>query len=106
MSQELGVAEYVDHKADPSRMLHFRWDEETGSSAAGPSAQLGRQIRSELAAASGYGNLTVYVNYAQGDETLEQIYGAQKLPRLAGLKAKYDPDNIFTFNNPLPLKYP
>lgn len=44
----------------------------------------------------------MYVNYAHGDEPLEAIYGAEKLPRLIGLKQKWDPNNIFAFNNALP----
>ncbi|KAH7312657.1 hypothetical protein B0I35DRAFT_356287 [Stachybotrys elegans] len=67
--------------------------------------QLGREIREDYAATSGYGHLAVYVNTAQGDETLEEIYGAHKLPRLAGLKAEWDPDNVFRFHHALPTSY-
>ncbi|KFA66823.1 hypothetical protein S40285_06830 [Stachybotrys chlorohalonatus IBT 40285] len=68
--------------------------------------QLGREIRDDYAATSGYGGLAVYVNTAQGDETLEQRYGAHKLPRLASLKAEWDPDNVFRFHHALPTSYP
>ncbi|KAI9374704.1 hypothetical protein BJX61DRAFT_264134 [Aspergillus egyptiacus] len=67
---------------------------------------LARQLRSMLAATSGYGDLAVYVNYAKGDETLEQIYGARKLRRLAELKRRYDPGNVFRFHHSLPVDYP
>ncbi len=42
-----------------------------------------------------------YVNYYGGDEGpegLEAAYGAAKLQRLAMLKMKYDPDNLFRMN--------
>ncbi|KAJ8123625.1 hypothetical protein ONZ43_g474 [Nemania bipapillata] len=71
-----------------------------------PDSAFGNEIRSDLAATSGFDELAAYTNYAHGDEKLEQIYGKNKLPRLASLKAKYDPRNVFAFNNPLPSKYP
>lgn len=67
---------------------------------------LGRKLRDELAAASGYPGLSVYVNYAWGDETLEQIYGKDKLQRLVVLKKKWDPDNVFAYANGIPTEYP
>jgi FAD/FMN-containing dehydrogenase len=67
---------------------------------------LALDIRSRFAATSGYGGLAVYVNYAYGDETLEQMYGARKLPRLSALKRRYDPDNVFRFHHALPSTYP
>ena len=73
-----------------------------------PTAQAGdllaRQLRDGLAATSGYPELTVYVNYAHGDEKLRQKYGERKLPRLVGLKKKWDPRNVFRFNNDLPTQ--
>ncbi|KLU89215.1 hypothetical protein MAPG_08189 [Magnaporthiopsis poae ATCC 64411] len=68
--------------------------------------RLGAELRDDLAASSGYGGVAVYVNYAHGDEKLENIYGARKLPRLARLKSQYDPENVFRFHHPLPAKYP
>jgi hypothetical protein len=65
-----------------------------------------KDVRAQLAASSGYNDLAVYINYAQGDETLEQIYGESKLPRLSALKREYDPKNVFRFNNPIPQQYP
>lgn len=35
-----------------------------------------------------------YVNFAHGDEPLEEIYG-DSLPRLQELKHKWDPENRF-----------
>ncbi|KAJ2980602.1 hypothetical protein NUW58_g6900 [Xylaria curta] len=56
---------------------------------------LALELRSDFAATSGFPTLTVYVNYAHGDESLEQIYGSTKLPRLAALKKKWDPRNVY-----------
>jgi hypothetical protein len=61
-----------------------------------------KEIRNELAIASGYGMLSAYVNYAWGDETLEQIYGRDKLQCLIALKKKWDPENVFRFYNGIP----
>ncbi|KAL2825437.1 FAD-binding domain-containing protein [Aspergillus cavernicola] len=65
-----------------------------------------REVRATLASTSGYDDLAVYVNYAKGDEKLEQIYGARKLPRLVELKRRYDPDNVFRFHHALPMGLP
>ncbi|KAF7520829.1 hypothetical protein PCG10_008755 [Penicillium crustosum] len=45
----------------------------------------------------------IYVNYAFGDEPLEQIYGDEpwRLKKLRATKAKYDPNNVFGFYNPI-----
>lgn len=45
----------------------------------------------------------IYVNYAYGDEPLEQLYGSEpwRLERLRAAKAKYDPENAFRFYNPI-----
>ncbi|KAL4949806.1 hypothetical protein BDW69DRAFT_202589 [Aspergillus filifer] len=76
------------------------------TSARAQSQEVGRQIRETLFASSGYPGGAVYVNYALGDETLEQIYGVEKLPRLAKLKSEYDPHNVFGFHHPIPTAYP
>ncbi|KAI9154974.1 FAD-linked oxidoreductase virF [Paramyrothecium foliicola] len=68
--------------------------------------KLGKELRRDFAATSGYTNPAVFVSYARGDEKLEDIYGKDKLPRLARLKKKWDPENFFSFNNRLPTKYP
>ncbi|KAI1391762.1 FAD-binding domain-containing protein [Hypoxylon trugodes] len=67
---------------------------------------LGRELRQDFAATSGYDDLSVYVSYAYGDETREQIFRKDKLPRLVALKKKWDPDNVFSYNNQLPTRYP
>ncbi|KAL8630706.1 hypothetical protein Q9189_003547 [Teloschistes chrysophthalmus] len=47
-------------------------------------------------------NFTAYVNYANGDEPIEALYGYEgwRLDRLRALKKKYDPSNKFRFFNP------
>ncbi|KAG9496326.1 hypothetical protein J7337_012912 [Fusarium musae] len=69
-------------------------------------ARFGEEIRRDVAATSGYPEITTFVNYAHGDETLEQIYGKEKLARLAALKKMWDPKAVFSFNNGLPTTYP
>ncbi|ROW13666.1 hypothetical protein VPNG_04638 [Cytospora leucostoma] len=83
----------------------FSW-QDPNSSAPKAVAELGPQLRANLCEAGGYGDVSVYVSYSQGDETLEQIYGHRKLPRLAALKKTWDPNNVFGFNFTLPTEYP
>ena len=47
--------------------------------------------------------LTAYVNYANGKETVEQVYGyeAWRQQKLRALKEEYDPENRFRFYNPI-----
>ncbi|KAJ9254992.1 CAZyme family AA7 [Paecilomyces variotii] len=52
-------------------------------------------------ATSGFDDFHVYVSYAHGTESLSDMYGAEKLPRLLRLKETWDPKNLFRFNNPL-----
>lgn len=60
-------------------------------------------LRDQLAATSGFGTLNTYINYAFGDEGPEVWYGKENLPRLVGLKKKWDPLNKFGSGNPIPL---
>ncbi|OPB46331.1 hypothetical protein A0O28_0064520 [Trichoderma guizhouense] len=85
--------------------VNFAWmagDEATAQA----SNKLGEELRNQFAATSGYSEKAVFVNYARGDESIESIYGKRKLPRLAQLKKKYDPSNLFAYNHPLPMHYP
>ncbi|KAI0456759.1 FAD-binding domain-containing protein [Xylaria acuta] len=67
--------------------------------------EFGTKWRKQFAATSGYPQLAAYVNSAHGDESLESIYGADKLRRLSALKKSWDPSNVFRFNNPIPISY-
>lgn len=42
-----------------------------------------------------------YVNYAYGEETVEEMYGAGNLGELRRLKKIYDPKNRFKYYAPL-----
>ncbi|KAF4627992.1 hypothetical protein G7Y89_g10162 [Cudoniella acicularis] len=66
---------------------------------------LALQLRSDIVATSGYPDLATYINSAHGDETLEQKYGAEKVPRLIALKKIWDPKSVFSFNNAIPTEY-
>ncbi|KUI56423.1 6-hydroxy-D-nicotine oxidase [Cytospora mali] len=83
----------------------FSW-QDPNSSAPKAVAELGPQLRANLCKAGGYHDVSVYVSYSQGDETLEQIYGRRKLPRLAALNKASDPNNVFDYNFTLPTEYP
>lgn len=87
----------------------FTWDpaSPTARTTERAANRLGLDLRSNFAVASGYaGGLSIYANYAHGDETLEQVFTKANLPRLARLKAKWDPTNVFAYNIPLPNRYP
>jgi len=62
-------------------------------------AQKSRDI---LVKASG-GRLHAYINYALGDETLEEMYGFEpwRLQKLRRLKKEYDPTGKFNFYAPI-----
>lgn len=66
--------------------------------------KLGAIIREWCKKKGGFGGKqtgAIYINYSRGDESLEEVFG-DKLPRLVQLKKKWDPSNVFAFNNPLP----
>ncbi|KAI0886282.1 uncharacterized protein GGS22DRAFT_199566 [Annulohypoxylon maeteangense] len=86
-------------------MIQMKWDN-SSDPVKGPANDFARTTRSNLAANSGFGGLAVYVNYAYGDETPQELYGESKLPRLVELKKKYDPTNAFRFYNALPTTWP
>jgi hypothetical protein len=71
-----------------------------GTGLEGEGEKLGKDLRKALA---GGEELHAYVNYAHGDESLEEVYGHQKwrLERLKQLKKKYDPENRFGFYSPI-----
>ncbi|OTB09812.1 hypothetical protein K445DRAFT_323594 [Daldinia sp. EC12] len=81
-------------------MFQMAWPD-SGNPVGEAADSLGRELRQDFFRTSGYDDLSVYVSYAHGDETLEQIYGKDKLPRLVSLKKKWDPENVFGYSNSL-----
>jgi hypothetical protein len=63
----------------------------------------GEQVRNRFQATSGFPEAKVYVSYGQGDESQETLYGARKLERLRALKRKWDPEQVFSFTNPIQI---
>ncbi|GAP88452.1 putative FAD-binding domain-containing protein [Rosellinia necatrix] len=85
---------------------HFIWGEGDAATAAAAN-KVGLELRDELVLTSGYDEPSVFVNYARGDEGLENVYGKENLLRLVKMKKAWDPNNIFAHNNyPLPSEYP
>ncbi|KAI1275691.1 FAD-binding domain-containing protein [Xylaria sp. FL0933] len=81
-------------------MLQLRWtglDDPFGNIA----NAFAKELRADLVDTSGYSELSAYVSYAFGDETLEQKFGRDKLSRLIQLKREWDPRNVFGYCNPL-----
>jgi hypothetical protein len=62
----------------------------------------GQRIRDILGQGGENPDLQTYVNYAHGDEGPEAWY-AQSLPRLRELKGIWDPNEVFSFFNPIPI---
>lgn len=64
---------------------------------------LGVQLREILRDGSGRAELHSYVNYAFGDETPAEWYGAEnwRQKKLKALKEKYDPEGKFSFYAPI-----
>jgi fumiquinazoline A oxidase len=52
---------------------------------------------------SGFPTPEVYLNYAHGDEGPEVWYSLEKLPQLSDLKSTWDPQQLFSFNYPVPV---
>ncbi|KAJ5897015.1 uncharacterized protein N7473_006414 [Penicillium subrubescens] len=67
-------------------------------------ANLGNQLRDILRDGTGQDDFRAYVNYAYGDETLQELYGSEswRQSRLHALKQKYDPTGKFSFYAPIP----
>ncbi|KAL8934515.1 MAG: hypothetical protein Q9216_005873 [Gyalolechia sp. 2 TL-2023] len=63
----------------------------------------GRQARQLFVEGAHPMRLNAYSNYANGDETLEEIYGYEpwRLEKLRRLKRTWDPDGKFRFFNPI-----
>ena len=57
--------------------------------------------RQNFTAVSGFPQPEIYVSYGHGNENLDVLYSAKKLPRLRSLKAKWDPKNVYQYNYPI-----
>jgi hypothetical protein len=71
-------------------------------------SEAGKEIRQILHDASGSSELHAYVNYAYGDETVEEIYGYEdwRQKKLKALKTEYDGQQRFNFYAPVKLPKP
>lgn len=59
--------------------------------------------RRNFTSVSGFPQPELYVSYGHGDEDLATLYSAENLPRLRSLKAKWDPENVYSYNYPITL---
>ncbi|KAI9829259.1 MAG: hypothetical protein M1826_005723 [Phylliscum demangeonii] len=75
----------------------------TNSSLDAQAIAAGQEIRQTLLHGSGSSDLNAYVNYAHGDETLQELYGhdSWRVPKLQELKKHYDPHGRFNFYAPI-----
>jgi hypothetical protein len=66
------------------------------------SKKYGKIIQNALFKGTGLKGRHTYVNYANGDESLAEIYGEPwRVQKLKQLKKKYDQNERFNFYNPL-----
>lgn len=65
-------------------------------------SQIGKRIRAALLKGTGI-RLPAYINYANGDESQEAVFGYEpwRLRRLRNLKKTYDPKGRFNFYEPI-----
>ncbi|XXG96375.1 hypothetical protein Hte_002657 [Hypoxylon texense] len=79
--------------------LSFVFPDEASAAVA---EQFALATREKLVATGSKGKqLTVYVNYAHGDEGRVAWYSERKLPKLLALKSRWDPKNLFKWTNAL-----
>ncbi|KAL9594846.1 MAG: hypothetical protein Q9179_005215 [Wetmoreana sp. 5 TL-2023] len=102
----LGSTAYPWRDVQAHVMIQMSFTGSPTGAAATAANKLAQELRTAFAKTSGYDQLEIYVSYAHGDEDPAAWYGKDKLPRLVELKNKWDPNNIFRYDNPLPKKYP
>jgi fumiquinazoline A oxidase len=66
---------------------------------------LWKSIRHNISKSDGFEALSVYVNFAHGDEPTTAWYSERKLEKLSKLKRTWDPKEVFSFYNPIPLTW-
>ncbi|KAH8799826.1 hypothetical protein F5884DRAFT_848014 [Xylogone sp. PMI_703] len=64
-----------------------------------------RDARAKFHKTSGFEDLSVHVNFAHGDEGPEVWYQPRKLANLTRLKKEWDPEQLFSWFNPVPLNW-
>jgi hypothetical protein len=66
------------------------------------SKKYGNMIQNALFKGTGMKQRLTYVNYANGNESVAEMYGEPwRVQKLVQLKKKYDPNKRFNFYNPL-----
>ncbi|KAI1412487.1 hypothetical protein F5Y13DRAFT_179995 [Hypoxylon sp. FL1857] len=60
--------------------------------------------RAQFQATSGFEHLSVYINFAHGDEGVDAWYTPRKLQNLTRLKREWDPNQLFSWYFPIPLE--
>lgn len=61
--------------------------------------------RARFEETSGFDTLATYVNFAHGDEGPTAWYSARKLQKLSALKRQWDPKGLFSWHNPVPMRW-
>ena len=106
------VAVPLDSTAYPWRdveaqvMIQMQFTGSPTGPAANAANAVAKELRTAFTKTSGYDQLEIYISYAHGDEDPASWYGADKLTRLVPLKKKWDPKNVFSYYNSIPMKYP
>lgn len=93
------IYQTIAYRANSSPAIFYQ----PNSSLDAQAEEFGRHARNLLKAGSGSAELYSYVNYAHGDESLEEVYGYEpwRLQKLRSLKKQYDPKNKFGFYEPI-----
>ena len=83
-----------------SAVVHYDGDDEGMKQEA---AEWLKKLTDALYEGVGEGDRHAYVNYANGNESLGEVYGREewRIRKLKGLKSEWDPENRFRFYNPL-----
>ncbi|MCJ1386710.1 hypothetical protein MMC17_009836 [Xylographa soralifera] len=72
----------------------------------GPVDAFMHKARTDFQATSGFERLSTYVYFAHGDEGVDAWWAPRKMANLTQLKRIWDPNQVFSWNSPIPLHYP